>query len=106
MELNQMHNELKQVAFRIKEMREIAGFSQAEMAEKVDISLDEYVLYETAADDLPFSFIHKCAKVFGIGKTDLLEGRSSNLSSYTVTRKGQGKVISKDDEEGDRKSVG
>ena len=100
MELNQMHNELKQVAFRIKEMREIAGYSQAEMAEKVDISLDEYVLYETAADDLPFSFIHKCAKVFGIGKTDLLEGRSSNLSSYTVTRKGQGKVISKDEEEG------
>ncbi len=100
MELNKMNNELKEVAFRIKEMREIAGYTQEEMAEKVDISLNEYVSYEAGADDFPFSFIHKCAKVFGIGKTDLLEGRSSNLSSYTVTRKGQGKIISKEDDEG------
>ena len=35
MELNKMNNELKEVAFRIKEMREIAGYSQTEMAEKV-----------------------------------------------------------------------
>ncbi len=100
MELNNMSNELREVAFRIKEMREIAGYTQQEMADMVNISVDEYVLYETAADDFPFSFIHKCAKVFGIGKTDLLEGRSSNLSSYTVTRKGQGKIISKDEDEG------
>ena len=100
MELNKMNNELKEVAFRIKEMREIAGYTQEEMAEKVEISLEEYVSYEAGADDFPFSFIHKCAKVFGIGKTDLLEGRSSNLSSYTVTRKGQGKITSKEDDEG------
>ncbi len=97
MELNKMNNELKEVAFRIKEMREIAGFSQEEMAAKVDISAEDYCAYEQGAADFPFSFIHKCAKVFGIGKTDLLEGRSSNLSSYTVTRKGQGKITSKED---------
>ncbi len=97
MELNKMNNELKEVAFRIKEMREIAGYSQEEMAAKVDISTEDYCAYEQGAADFPFSFIHKCAKVFGIGKTDLLEGRSSNLSSYTVTRKGQGKITSKED---------
>ena len=97
MELNKMSNELKEVAFRIKEMREIAGYTVEEMAEKVDISTEQYVSYEQGAADFPFSFIHKCAKVFGIGKTDLLEGRSSNLSSYTVTRKGQGKIISKEE---------
>ena len=91
----EMKNELRDVAFRIKEMREIAGFSQQEMAAKVDVGIDEYISYESGAADFPFSFIHKCAKVFGIGKTDLLEGRSSNLSSYTVTRKGQGKITSK-----------
>ncbi len=40
--------------------------------------------------DLPFTFIHKCALAFGIEITDLLEGYSAHLSSYTVTRKGRG----------------
>ena len=100
MEMNRIDSELKEVASRIKEMREIFGYTSDEMAQKVDLTLEEYNAYESGADDLPFSFIHKCAKVFGIGKTDLLEGRSSNLSSYTVTRKGQGKVISKDEDNG------
>ncbi len=93
----EMNKELREVAFRIKEMREIAGYTQEEMAEKTDVSLEEYVAYEAGAADFPFSFIHKCAKAFSIGKTDLLEGKSSNLSSYTVTRKGQGKTTSKED---------
>ncbi len=93
----EMKKELREVAFRIKEMREIAGYTQAEMAEKTDVSLEEYIAYETGSADFPFSFIHKCAKVFSIGKTDLLEGKSSNLSSYTVTRKGQGRTTSKED---------
>ncbi len=93
----EMNNQLLEVAFRIKEMREVCGFTVEEMADKTDISVEEYCEYEKGAVDFPFSFIHKCAKAFGIGKTDLLEGKSSNLSSYTVTRKGQGKITSKED---------
>ncbi len=95
--MENLNRQLKEVAARLKEMREIAGYSQQEMAQKVDISLEQYSLYEAGEDDFPFSFIHKCAKVFGIGKTDLLEGKSSNLSSYTVTRRGQGKITSKEE---------
>ena len=93
----EMNNQLMEVAFRIKEMREVCGFSVEEMAEKTDITIEQYCEYEKGTADFPFSFIHKCAKAFGIGKTDLLEGKSSNLSSYTVTRKGQGKITSKED---------
>ena len=93
----EMNNQLMEVAFRIKEMREVCGFSVEEMAEKTDITAEQYWEYEKGTADFPFSFIHKCAKAFGIGKTDLLEGKSSNLSSYTVTRKGEGKITSKED---------
>ena len=31
----EMNNQLMEVAFRIKEMREVCGFSEEEMAEKV-----------------------------------------------------------------------
>ncbi|MBQ7161181.1 MAG: AMP-binding protein [Clostridia bacterium] len=86
-----------EVAQRIREMREISGFTQEEMAEKVEVSLDDYVRYENGRTDFPFTFIHKCALAFGIGITDLLEGESAHLSSYTVTRKGHGQQTAKED---------
>ena len=90
-------NELYEVALRIRAMREIDGLSVEEMAEKTEVTPDEYRTFEAGKADLPFSFIHKCAQAFGIGITDLLEGRSAHLSSYTVTRKGEGEITAKED---------
>ena len=90
METNRVASQLAEVAFRIKEMRQISGYSEAEMARLTDTTLAEYRTFEAGLADLPFTFIHKCALAFGIGITDLLEGHSAHLSSYTVTRKGQG----------------
>ena len=72
---------LLEVAARIREMREISGISVEEMAEKTEVSAEEYLRYEKGEADFPFSFIHKCALVFEIGISDLLEGKSANLSS-------------------------
>ena len=87
---------LQEVAIRIREMRDICGFSIAEMAEKTEVSASEYIRYEAGELDFPFSFIHKCSQAFGIGITDLLEGRSAHLSSYTVTRRGEGQETAKE----------
>ena len=88
---------MREVALRIREMREISGFTEAEMAEKVEVTLDDYRNYESGTVDFPFTFIHKCALAFGIGITDILEGESAHLSSYTVTRKGHGQTTAKED---------
>ena len=87
---------LLEIGTRIKEMREIFNLSQQDMATKCEVSLEDYCAYENGKKDLPFTFIHKCALAFGIGITDLLEGRSAHLSSYTVTRKGQGQETAKE----------
>ncbi len=89
--------QLQEVARRIREMREIFNYSEEEMAEKAEVTLEEYRQYEAGELDFPFTFIHKCSLAFGIGITDLLEGRSAHLSSYTVTRKGQGQQTAKED---------
>ena len=89
-------NKLQEVARRIKEMREIDGISTEQMAAKTEVSLEDYLAYESGNKDFPFSFIHKCSLVFGIGITDLLEGQSAHLSSYTVTRKGEGQDTAKE----------
>ena len=89
-------NKLYEVARRIKEMRSICDFSVEEMAEKTEVSAEKYASYEAGKEDLPFSFIHKCALAFDIGITDLLEGHSAKLTSYTVTRKGEGQTTAKE----------
>ena len=88
---------LVEIASRIREMREILGYSVNEMAEKVEVTEKEYSDYESGKVDFPFTFIHKCSKVFNIEITDLLEGNSAHLSSYTVNRKGHGLQTAKED---------
>ena len=85
-------NQLMDIALRIRGMREILGYSMEKMAELVEVSEEDYRLYESGTVDLPFTFLHKCAKVFGVEITVLLEGRSAKLSGYTVTRRGKGLV--------------
>lgn len=81
------------IAQRIRDMREIAGFSIEEMASRTDTTVEQYAAYEKGECDYPFSFLHKCSIVFGISTTDILEGRSAKLSSYAVTRKGEGQIM-------------
>ena len=89
--------QLSEIASRIKELREIMGWSIAQMAEKTDVDEEKYNLYESGKADIPFTFIHKCALAFDVEMTELLEGHSAKLSSYTVTRKGQGQETAKED---------
>ena len=90
-------NQLMEIALRIREMREILGYSKQKMADLTEVEEETYRLYETGTVDLPFTFMHKCAKVFGLEITDLLEGQSAKLSGYTVTRRGKGLVTASED---------
>ena len=90
-------NQLQSVAQRISEMRQIMGYTYKEMAEMTEVSEETYRSYETGTVDLPFTFIHKCAKAFGLELTDILEGHSAKLSGYTVTRRGEGLTTASED---------
>ncbi len=89
--------QLSEIAARIKEMRSIMGWTEAEMAEKTDVTEEAYRIYESGSIDIPFSFIHKCALAFDVEMMELLEGRSARLTSYTVTRKGGGQKTAQED---------
>ena len=98
MTTNTAKEQLMEIASRIKEMREIMGWSIEEMAQKTEVSQEEYISFETAKADIPFSFIHKCALIFGVEITEFLEGHNAaRLSGYTVTRKGRGLQTAKED---------
>ena len=40
--------ELQDLALRVRELREIAGYTEEEMAEKTEVSLEDYRSYEAA----------------------------------------------------------
>ena len=90
-------NQLMDIALRIRDMREILGYSMQKMAELTEVSEENYRLYESGTVDLPFTFLHKCSKIFGVEITVLLEGHSARLSGYTVTRRGKGMVTASED---------
>ncbi len=90
-----MDYSLKEVAGRIKDLREAKGFTQAELAKLCGVSVEDYEVLEKGETDFSFTFIYKCAKACDVEVVDLLEGTSTTLSSFSVTRKGEGLKIVK-----------
>ncbi|MBR4896532.1 MAG: cupin domain-containing protein, partial [Clostridia bacterium] len=84
---------IREMALRIRELREITRFTSAEMAEKTGVSVEEYLACERGEKDLNFAFIYRCALAFGVDVTDIIEGVSPTLRSYTMTRAGKGQRI-------------
>ena len=78
------------IAMRIKDLRDIAGLSTREVAEKTDIDLSEYEAYETGTRDFSFSHLFNIAEALGVDISDLLTGESPKLHGYVLTRAGQG----------------
>ncbi len=84
---------IKEMALRIRELREITRYTPAEMAEKTGVSIEEYLACENGERDLNFAFIYRCALAFSVDVTDIIEGVSPTLRSYTLTRAGKGQPI-------------
>ena len=88
-----MAYKMKEVAGRIRELRQITGLSVEEMAKRTDLTVEEYLACEAGQRDLNIAFLYRCTLSFGVDMGDLLEGRSPKLRSYALTRKGEGQRI-------------
>ena len=88
-----MEYKMKEIAGRIKELREVSGISVEEMAERTGVSVSEYLSCESGSQNLSIAFLYRCVLIFGVDMGDLLEGHSPKLRSYALTRKGQGQRI-------------
>ena len=88
-----MDFKIREVAQRIRELREVSGFTVEEMARRTDLSVEEYIQCEAGNRNLSIAFLYRCTLSFGVDFGDLLEGRSPKLRSYDLTRKGEGQRI-------------
>ena len=90
----ELDSKILEMANRIRDLRELLNISVEEMAQNTGIPVDEYLACEAGERDLNFTFIYRCANAFRVNVTDIIEGVSPTLKSYTVTRQGAGQKIS------------
>ena len=84
---------IKEVAQRIRLLREDCDLTMQEMAEATGRTVAEYAAQESGEQDLSFTFLYKCAKVLGVDVIELLTGETPHLKGYSLVRKGDGLSI-------------
>jgi len=85
-----MLEEIKQVALRIKELREISSMSVESMAKELNIPVKTYREYESGNADIPVSLLYAIANKFNVELSAILTGDEPKLQTYSVVRKGKG----------------
>ena len=82
--------QIKQVAARIKELREIFGFDVKTIAGKLDVPESVYMDYETSGSDIPISVVYNLANIYDVDTIEILSGKSPRLNTISVVRNGEG----------------
>lgn len=85
-----MKNEIREIAGRIIDLREILDITPAMMAKELDMTETEYLAHENGDRDFSCSFLYKCANILNVDIVELLTGETAKLGAYSITRKGQG----------------
>ncbi len=85
-----MSDQIKLIAARIKELREISGVSLETLSKEFNISKETYQEYESGNKDIPVSFLYEIANRFGVELTAILTGEVPKLHTYALVRKGKG----------------
>lgn len=88
-----MTDEIKQIASRIKELREISGCTVETLAKELDVDVQTYVSYETEGVNIPISVLYHIAQKFKVDLTEILTGKTPRLDDLCVVRNGHGAQI-------------
>jgi mannose-6-phosphate isomerase-like protein (cupin superfamily) len=83
----------KEIAQRLKGLRNMLEISPEAAANACGIGVEKYLEYESGKTDLPVSILFNCAEFFGVDVTELFSGNSPKLGQYTVVRAGKGMEV-------------
>lgn len=88
-----MTEQRKDIASRLKELRELGGQTPEALAATLRVPLAEYAAYEAGLADIPASLLHDAARALHSDLTDLLTGEAPRMKVFSVTRKGGGVTV-------------
>jgi quercetin dioxygenase-like cupin family protein len=85
-----MQEKIKEIADRVRELRELSEVPVKEMAEYLQVSDEIYQKYESGIEDIPASILFEIAHKLHIDMATLLTGEEPRMNIFTVTRDGKG----------------
>ncbi len=92
-----MDKKIKDIAGRIKDLREFSDYSIADFANKVNMTIEDYTKLEQGEMDIPIGIMYNIAAALEIDPTVLLTGQNSDSKEVALCYAGQGLVIERYD---------
>ncbi len=83
-------DEIKQIAERLRGLRDTLELTIEELSADCDISAEEYRQAETGDSDISVSMLQKIARKYNIALDALMFGEEPKMNSYFLTRAGKG----------------
>ncbi len=88
--MNKHEDKLKQIAERVRGLREVLDIPLSEVAEACGLSIADYQKMENGEQDFSVSTLQTIAHKYGIELDVLMFGEEPKMSSYFLTRAGTG----------------
>ena len=88
-----MNDQIKQIAERLRGLRDVLELTAEDIARDSDISAEEYRLAETGDYDISVSMLQKIARTYNIAHDAQMFGEEPKMSIYLVNRAGKGVSI-------------
>lgn len=85
-----LNEQIKQIAMRLKGLREVLDLSVGDVSGQTGISIKEIEQFESGEFDIPMSFICDVARAYKIEPAAIISGDEPKMQSYFLTRKGKG----------------
>jgi transcriptional regulator with XRE-family HTH domain len=90
-----MKEDVKEIAARIKVLREIEKITVDALAKELGFDPDEYASWESGEKDFSVGALVEIAARFKVDLSELISGAASKLKTFCVTRSGQAPEVSR-----------
>ena len=88
-----MDEQIKQIAERLRGLRDVLELTPRDIAQDCDLSEQEYSQAESGEYDISVSMLQKIARRYHISLDALMFGEEPKMNSYFLTRTGKGTSI-------------
>lgn len=85
-----MDEQIKQIAERLRGLREVLELSAEQVSEDCGLTLEEYTKSETGESDISVSMLQKVARRYDVSLDALMFGEEPKMDSFFLTRAGKG----------------
>jgi len=90
-----MKEDVKEIAGRIKVLREIEEITAEDLSKELGFDTAEYVAWESGEKDFSVGALVEIAGYFNVDLSEIISGKTSKLKTFCVTRNGEAPEVSR-----------